>query len=157
MRDGLVQQVGEPIELYSHPANRFVAGFIGSPAMNFAPVKLMRVSGALWAANDGLRIKVPEGAASRLAALGDREAILGIRPEDLRVARDGEALDMDIEAVVEVVERLGSEVLLDVSVGSGQMVAAVDPNVRTKIHDRLRLALNPECLHFFDPESEAAI
>jgi multiple sugar transport system ATP-binding protein len=157
MRDGLVQQVGEPIELYNRPANRFVAGFIGSPAMNFAPVKLSRVNGTLWAANDGLRIKVPQEAASRLDSHSGRDAILGVRPEDLRVARDGEALDMSVEAVVEVVEQLGSEVLLDVSVGSGQMVAAVEPTVRAKLRDKLRLALNPERLHFFDPHSEAAI
>jgi len=157
MRDGLVQQVGEPIELYNRPANRFVAGFIGSPAMNFAPVKLSLVNGVLWAANDGLRIKVPEETASRLDPHGDREAILGVRPEDLRVAREGEAPDMSVDAVVEVVEQLGSEVLLDVSVGSSQMVAAVEPTVRAKIRDRLRLALNPEGLHFFDPRSEAAI
>src|SRR5205085_2323736 len=59
MKDGRVQQVGEPLELYNQPANRFVAGFIGSPAMNFANVTIGEESGALWAVNDGLRIRVP--------------------------------------------------------------------------------------------------
>jgi multiple sugar transport system ATP-binding protein len=158
MRDGLVQQVGEPLELYHRPANRFVASFIGSPAMNFAPVKLSRTQGALWATNESMRIKVPEETASRLAPRGDGEAILGVRPEDLRVALESEAIDMSFEARVEVVEQLGSEVLLDVSVGSGgQIIAAVEPTVRAKIRDKLRLALNPQRLHFFDPQTEAAI
>jgi multiple sugar transport system ATP-binding protein len=158
MRDGLVQQVGEPLELYHRPANRFVASFIGSPAMNFALVTLSRTNGALWAANESLRIKVPEETASRLGPRGDCEAILGVRPEDLRVAQDGEAPDMSLEGVVEVVEQLGSEALLDVSIGSGsQIIAAVEPTVRAKAHDKLRLALNPERMHFFDPRTETAM
>src|SRR6201981_4156065 len=67
MKDGFVQQVGEPLELYNTPANRFVAGFIGSPAMNFANVKVSEANGALWAANEGMRIKVPAEIAARLA------------------------------------------------------------------------------------------
>src|SRR6185437_2558809 len=66
MRDGLVQQVGEPLDLYNAPANRFVAGFIGSPAMNFATVRLSDADGALWASNDGIRIKLPAESAARL-------------------------------------------------------------------------------------------
>src|SRR5580700_10958577 len=65
MKDGLVQQVGEPLELYNEPANLFVAGFLGSPAMNFAPVKVEAENGGLWAAGDGLRIKVPAEIAGR--------------------------------------------------------------------------------------------
>src|SRR5713101_4904766 len=66
MKDGLVQQVGEPLELYNEPANLFVAGFLGSPAMNFATVKVSQEDGALWAANEGMRIKVPAEIAGRL-------------------------------------------------------------------------------------------
>jgi multiple sugar transport system ATP-binding protein len=156
MKDGRVQQVGEPIELYNRPANRFVAGFIGSPSMNFMTVRMSN-AGGLWAGNDGMRIKVPAGTAARLASYADREAVLGVRPEDLRVASSSDPADMAIDAAVEVVEQLGSEILLDVTVGSNQMVAAVEPTVRAKIGDKLRLALNPDRLHFFDPASEAAI
>jgi multiple sugar transport system ATP-binding protein len=157
MKDGLVQQVGEPIELYNQPANRFVAGFIGSPAMNFATVTLAEADGALWAANGGMRIKVPAASASRLARQAGRDAVLGVRPEDMRIATGADPVDMSLEAVVEVVEQLGSEILLDVTVGSTQMVAAVEPTVRAKVRDKLRLALNPERLHFFDPQTEAAM
>src|SRR5438874_8616035 len=117
MKDGWIQQVGEPLELYGRPAHRFVAGFLGSPAMNFATVKVNRNNGAIWAVNEGLRIKVPAEAAARLGRHAHDEVTMGIRPEDLRVANDADPLDMSIDVVVEVVERLGSEILLDVAIG----------------------------------------
>jgi multiple sugar transport system ATP-binding protein len=157
MKDGFVQQVGEPLELYNTPANRFVAGFIGSPAMNFAPVKVSEANGALWAASEGMRIKVPAEIAARLARYAGQECVLGVRPEDLRIANSADPPDLNIDAEVEVVEQLGPEILLDTKVGHTTMVAAVEPTVRAKVRDRLRLAVNPERLHFFDSASEAAI
>jgi len=157
MRDGLVQQVGEPLELYNEPANRFVAGFLGSPAMNFATVKVNQDNGAIWAANAGIQIKAPPEYANRLGRYVGQEVTLGIRPEDLHVASAADPTEFGFDVVVEVVEKLGSEILLDVAAGSDTMVASVEPNVRAKIHDRLRLALNPQGLHFFDMHSEAAI
>ena len=157
MRDGLVQQVGEPLDLYNAPANRFVAGFIGSPGMNFAAVRIAEEGGAFHAVGDGIRLKLPPAIAARLKAHAGSDVTLGIRPEDLRVSSGGDANGLGFDAVVEVVERLGSEILLDVKVGGGSMVAAVEPSVQTKIREQLRLALNPERLHFFDAQTEAAI
>jgi multiple sugar transport system ATP-binding protein len=157
MKDGLVQQVGEPLELYNDPANRFVAGFLGSPAMNFATVKVSQDNGAIWAANGGMQIKAPPECTDRLGRYVGKEVTLGIRPEDLRVASAADPTELGFDVVVEVVEKLGSEILLDVAVGSDTMVASVEPNIRANIHDRMRLALNPERLHFFDMQSEAAI
>jgi multiple sugar transport system ATP-binding protein len=157
MKDGFVQQVGEPLELYNEPANRFVAGFLGSPAMNFATVKLSQDNGSIWAANAGMQIKAPPHCADRLGRFIGQEVTLGIRPEDLHVASPADAPELGFDVVVEVVEKLGSEILLDVAVGSDTMVASVEPNVRANIHDRMRLALNPERLHFFDMSSEIAI
>jgi multiple sugar transport system ATP-binding protein len=157
MRDGVVQQVGEPLELYNEPANRFVAGFLGSPAMNFATVKVNQDNGAIWAANAGMQIKAPPEYADRLGRYVGQEVTLGIRPEDLHLASAADPTELAFDVVVEVVEKLGSEILLDVAAGPDTMVASVEPNVRAKIHDNLRLALNPERLHFFDMNSEAAI
>ncbi|HEV3395929.1 MAG TPA: sn-glycerol-3-phosphate ABC transporter ATP-binding protein UgpC [Xanthobacteraceae bacterium] len=157
MKDGFVQQVGEPLDLYNQPANRFVAGFIGSPAMNFATVNVSEANGALWAANEGMRIKVPAQIAGRVGRYVGQTSILGIRPEDLRIASSADPADLSFDAVVEVVEPLGSEILLDMAVGPAMMVAAVEPTVRAKVRDRLRLAVNPERLHFFDSTTEAAI
>jgi multiple sugar transport system ATP-binding protein len=157
MRDGWVQQVGDPMELYNEPANRFVAGFIGSPAMNFASVRIEAENGGLWAMGDGIRLKIPAAITDRLGAQAGKEVTFGIRPEDLRIANGSDPAEMSIEAAVEVIERLGSEILLDVAVGPGSMVAAVEPTVGAKVHEHLRLAVNPHRLHFFDTESEAAI
>jgi multiple sugar transport system ATP-binding protein len=157
MKDGVVQQVGEPLELYNEPANRFVAGFIGSPAMNFATVEMADAEGALWARHEGIRIKLPAELAGRLRCHVGENVTLGIRPEDLRVASGSDTADLSFDAVVEVIEKLGSQILLDVRVGPNTMVAAVEPTVKAKVHDRLRLALNPDRLYFFDRVSQAAI
>ncbi len=157
MRDGWVQQVGEPLELYNSPANRFVAGFIGSPAMNFATVTVTQADGALWAVNEGFRIKIPAQRADRLARHVGQPVTFGIRPENLHLASAADPADLTFDAVIEVVEKLGSEILLDMQVGPGMMVAAVEPTVRANIGDRLRLALDPDRLHFFDARSEAAL
>src|SRR5919109_102122 len=126
MKDGWIQQVGEPLELYSRPANKFVAGFIGSPAMNFADVAITGADGAMRAHNAGFGIDVPRELAPRLLPYADREVIVGIRPEDLRVANGSDPPGLCIDAVVEVVEKLGSEILLDLQVGGQSMVAAVE-------------------------------
>jgi multiple sugar transport system ATP-binding protein len=157
MKDGLVQQVGEPLELYNRPANKFVAGFIGSPAMNFATVTMTNGNGRVVAKNAGLEIEVPGREGERLLSHVGREVTLGIRPEDLHVARDGDPAGLTFNSKVEVVEQLGSEILLDVRVGDSSMVAAVDPTTRVKVQETMRLAMNPERLHFFDSKTDAAI
>jgi multiple sugar transport system ATP-binding protein len=157
MKDGLIQQVGEPLELYNSPANRYVAGFIGSPAMNFATVTITDAGGALYAENQAMRIRVPDHLAHAMAAQRGRPATLGIRPEDLRMANGQDSADIAFDAVVEVTEQLGSEVILDVKAAGGGLVASVEPTVRVKPQEQIRLALNPARLHFFDAESEAAI
>jgi multiple sugar transport system ATP-binding protein len=157
MKDGLVQQVGRPLELYNRPENKFVAGFIGSPAMNFAAVTMVDGNGVLMAQNGGLQIEVPAQHADRLRPHVGRQLTLGIRPEDLRIAGDGDVAGLIFSSRVEVVEQLGSEVLLDVRVGDDTMVAAVDPAVAVKADDTLSLAVNPARLHFFDAQSEKAI
>jgi multiple sugar transport system ATP-binding protein len=157
MKDGVVQQVGEPLELYNAPATKFVAGFLGSPAMNFARVTVGEREGALRATSEGLDVGVPPEAAERLRSYLGREVTLGIRPEDLHIASGADPQDFTFGALVEVVEKLGSEILLDLKVGRGAMVAAVEPTVRVAYGDKLRMALNPARLHFFDVQSEAAI
>jgi multiple sugar transport system ATP-binding protein len=157
MKDGLVQQVGEPLELYNQPANKFVAGFIGSPAMNFAKVTMMDGTGRLVAKNGGMEIEVPSQHVDRLRPQVGQQMTLGIRPEDLHVATSADPPGLTFNSKVEVVEQLGSEILLDVRVGEGTMVAAVDPAIRAKVQEQLRLAVNPERLHFFDDKTEAAI
>jgi len=157
MKDGVVQQVGEPLELYNTPANKFVAGFIGSPSMNFANVKVTEANGSLLAENAGLRIKLPAETAQRLRGHAGRDVTLGIRPEDITMATAADGDDLSFDATIEVVEQLGSEILLDMKVGDGVMVASVEPSMRVKVRDKLRLAMRPSRLHLFDAKTEAAI
>jgi multiple sugar transport system ATP-binding protein len=157
MKDGWVQQVGEPLELYGKPANRFVAGFIGSPAMNFADVTIVESNGGIWVESPGLRVKVGGDRTERLRAYKGQHLTLGVRPEDLQPATGADAPERIFDAVVEVVEPLGSEILLDVKAGGASMVARVDPSVRVKVHEPIRLSLAPERMHFFDLKTELAI
>jgi multiple sugar transport system ATP-binding protein len=157
MKDGLVQQVGEPLELYNTPTNRFVAGFIGSPAMNFADVTLIENAGKPVAEAPGLRIGLPEVLGARARGRAGRKATLGIRPEDIHVAGPADAPEYCFDSNVEVVEQLGPEILLDTRVGETIMVASIDPSVRVRPHEKLRLALRPDRLHLFDFDSEMAI
>jgi len=157
MKDGVVQQVGEPLELYHQPANKFVAGFLGSPAMNFARVTLTETNGSVVAENSGLRITLPNEAAQRLRGHVGRKVTLGVRPEDLTVADTADLHHPCFDAVIEVVEQLGSEILLDMKVGENAMVACVDPAVRVRVRDKLRIAMRPSRIHVFDAETEAAI
>ena len=157
MKDGVVQQVGEPLDLYNSPANRFVAGFIGSPAMNFATVTMANGDGRLTAKNAGFELEVPAAHVDRLRSHVGRQVTIGIRPEDLHVATDADPVGLTFPSKVEVIEQLGSEILLDVRAGTDMMVAAVEPTVRAKVDEQLRLAVNPARLHFFDAKTEAAI
>src|ERR1700738_3471596 len=114
MKDGVVQQVGEPLELYNQPANKFVAGFIGSPAMNFAAVTVTGGNGSLIAENAGLRINLPDETAQRLRSHIGHEVTLGVRPEDLTVAGTADLDHLCFDAVIEVVEQLGFGNLLGI-------------------------------------------
>ena len=157
MKDGVVQQVGEPLELYNTPANKFVAGFIGSPAMNFANVTVTEANGSLLAENEGMRIKLPDGDRAAPARPCRPRGHARRAPRGPHHGERGRCRRPRFDAVVEVVEQLGSEILLDMKVGDGMMVASVEPSVKVKVRDKLRLAMRPSRLHVFDAKTEAAI
>ena len=157
MKDGWVQQVGEPLELYNTPANRFVAGFIGSPAMNFADVNVVDRGGMMWIENPGMNVRVPDHLQARLKPHAGRPATLGIRPEDLHIATDADPADLTFTGEIEVLEQLGSEILLDMRAGNSTVVASVEPTLRARVRDKIKLGMNPARMHFFDAATEAAI
>src|SRR5438876_988141 len=113
--------------------------------------------GNLTAQGTGLRLGIPASLAGQLGPYKGQRVTLGVRPEDLRLATGADQAPFVFDAVVDVVEPLGSEILLDVKAGPNSLVARVDPTVRLKVHDPVRLAVNPERLHFFDMTSEKAI
>jgi multiple sugar transport system ATP-binding protein len=151
MKDGRVQQIGEPLEHYGRPANKFVAGYIGSPAMNFVEVSITAANGVLWAEAHGLRVRVPD----RIGPRAGSRVTLGVRPEALRLANGSD--DYSFPTEVDVVEPLGNEILLNFRAGGVAMVARVDPGTRVGAHESVRFALDPARVHFFDPQSEAAL
>ncbi len=144
MNAGILQQVGTPGEIYDHPANLFVAGFIGTPTMNFVPASISNGS----AKASGFEVKLPK----QLAA---GKGTLGFRPEAVtdRVADGGTSFEMKVD----VVERLGSDQFLYGSVGGDQVTARVDPRMNVSPGDRVKLGLDTRTLHFFDAESEQAL
>jgi len=161
MRDGLIQQVGDPHTIYNHPANVFVGGFIGTPPMNFVDVKVVK-NGGLWVIekSDGFKLKVPKELEPKIQPWVGKDLIFGIRPEDLydkiysMDASDGENV-MNVQ--VDIVEPLGSETQLHVLVGKTLMVAAVNPNTTAKEGQRIDLVIDISKMKAFDPESEKAI
>ena len=156
MKDGWVQQVGEPMEIYTRPQNKFVAGFIGSPAMNFIPVTIAEASGSLYCQANGLRVKAPAALQNRLGAYKGQTLTLGVRPEDLRVSSATDP-DTTFDAVVDVVEPLGAEILLDATVAGQSVVARVEPSVKARPHEKIRLSFVPERMHFFDNKTEQVV
>ena len=144
MRDGILQQVAPPRDIYENPANMYVAGFIGSPTMNFIPVT---VQGTTVKAS-GLELELPR-------APGVEKGTLGIRPEALTERpKEGHA---GLDLKVEVVEILGSDQFLYGTVGADAITARVDPNLKVEPGDRVRLGVDTRRLHLFDVESEKAI
>src|SRR5216683_1813987 len=141
MKDGYIQQVGEPLELYGKPANKFVAGFIGSPAMNFTEGVVGEEGGVVSVSNPGMRLGASPARTERLRAYKGQTVTIGLRPEDMHITTDGRT---GFDALVEVVEPLGSEILLDLKVGAHAMVARVDPTVRAKVHETIRFSVEPD-------------
>ncbi len=144
LRDGILQQVASPRDLYDHPANMYVAGFIGSPKMNFIPVTVHDRT----ARASGFEVRLP-------TAPGIERGMLGIRPEDLTVQLREDWPTVEIK--VEVLEVLGSDQYLYGKVGADDCTARVDPNLKVSVGDRVRLAVNVDRLHLFDRETERAV
>ena len=159
MKDGRIQQNDAPLNLYNHPVNQFVAGFIGSPSMNFIRGKLVREGGGLAFDEGNIKLPLPQAHADRLADHAEQEVTLGMRPEDIHdpdtMGRGVEAVE--IEAQVEVVEPMGNEVLLYLTTGISSFVARVDPKHMPTVEQRVRLAVEIDKAHFFDRETEVSL
>ncbi len=154
MKDGVVQQVGAPLELYDQPANIFVAGFLGSPTMNFVNCTLAR---------DGERVNLYTGdvrwpfslpTTVDLGALKGDGAVLGVRPEDITVAPKGQlAEDTCAPCTVEVVEHMGSINIIYVSVAGTRLIATMETAFEARSGDTACIAFNPNKAHLFSPET----
>ena len=142
MRAGRIEQTGAPLDLYDHPANTFVAEFIGSPAMNLFPAELLRSGDGVVAKLGAVRIALP----AQPAGPASQAVIIGIRPEHIRIAPKSEGF----EALVEMVEPLGAQVQLVTDLGGTKITVLFNERVLPPISSLLRLCASPEHVHVFD-------
>ncbi len=160
MRNGLIQQVGSPLDLYNHPANLFVAGFIGSPAMNFLDCSLSEENGNLFLQTSGFKFSLPEDLAGKAKTLNVKDFVFGVRPEDITKKGTGErsARNSDpVKAQVNVIETLGKETYLDITAGDDNMTAIISPNIKVSPEETIELEMNLDKIHLFHKESGEAI
>ena len=160
MKDGIIQQVAAPQELYDNPSNVFVAGFIGSPQMNFIDADIVEENGKINLVFGNQKVTLPEGKAAKLdkAYIGQK-VIMGIRPEDLYddEAYIAAAPDCTIDAEVTITEMMGAETYLYMDVEGKQCVARVNPRTTSKAGDKIRLAFDGNKIHIFDKDTEYAV
>jgi multiple sugar transport system ATP-binding protein len=160
MSAGLIQQVGSPLDLYNHPANLFVAGFIGSPAMNFLDCSLTEENGNLFVEASGFKISLPEDLAGKAKAAGTKEFLFGVRPEDITKRGTGERSGRKsdpLSARVNVIETLGKETYLDITTGDDTMTAVISPNIKVKLDDTIELDMNLDKIHLFKKDGGEAV
>jgi multiple sugar transport system ATP-binding protein len=163
MKDGFIQQVDSPANLYSKPCNTFVAGFMGSPQMNFIDAKIVDKGGAIVAefgeSGNRFSVELSEHKAEAAKPYVGKEVVMGIRPEHLHdeemflsVAKTG-----IVDAAVEVSEMMGAETYLYLTAAGVNMIARVSPRTTTKNGDKIKIAMDPTKVHLFDKETEKTI
>lgn len=159
MKDGILQQIGTPSELYDSPHNQFVAGFIGSPSMNFFDATVRGSNGGMVFDTGTFQLPVPPDSVETLRKRNDEKYVVGIRPEDIYdAAYQAPGIDSaQIQAQVDVVEPMGSEIYLNLVTGDKTFVARVDPRSSARAGNDVGLAFNVNKLHIFDKKTEAAI
>jgi len=162
MKDGIIQQVDSPQALYERPQNLFVAGFIGSPPMNFINARVEKRGQDTYLLFGKEQIKLPEGKAKKLEGTDyyGKEVILGIRPEDIHdePAYIEQMPDNVVDATVSVVEMLGSETLLYMTISDGtDITAKVNPRTKARTNDAIKVVFDANKIHLFDKETERVI
>jgi len=155
MKDGLIQEIGGPLEVYNNPVNLFVAGFIGSPMMNFFPAKLVTKEGKLCIDGESFQLAVPESRVANYRPYEGKEVIFGIRPNDIydRVHAPGHVKGSYMKATVDVIEPLGSEIHLNVTSGKHNFIAVVDVQTQVRMHQEVELAVDLNKMHLFEKEA----
>lgn len=159
MKDGVICQIGNPITVYENPRNRFVAGFIGSPPMNFLEGKIEAQNGDYYFHDRGIKLRILPQNNERIERYVSRDVIFGIRPEDIydRIFAQDARPEFTITATVEVVEPIGSEIYLFLNAGRNSFVARVNNQDTAAPNQDVQVVFDMSKAHFFDPVSEEAI
>jgi len=161
MKDGIIQQVASPQEIYNNPTNVFVAGFIGSPQMNFMDAKVEEKAGKIVVTFGDNTIALPEEKGQNLKKLGyvGKEVIMGIRPENIGDSEKFVAAHKDsvVESLVEVTEHMGAETYIYLANGGNNFVARVEGTSLVQVGNRINVAFNENKIHIFDKETERTV
>jgi multiple sugar transport system ATP-binding protein len=158
MKDGWIQQVGTPLDIYNRPANRFVASFMGAPAMNFIDVELIEEADVVSARVKDFRLGLAPEQAAVLRKHGAQLVTLGVRPEHIRLGAPSGDAGGSFDGVVAVTEQLGSELVIAVNVADTTIMASrIAPETEIGPHASVRMSVDRRALQFFDRKTEAAI
>jgi multiple sugar transport system ATP-binding protein len=160
MKDGIVQQIDSAMELYNRPINIFVAGFIGSPAMNFIPCRLHEEESSIFIDTGDFKIILSDSIVSKIRLTDEKELVFGLRPEHIYKKDPDHKSSNDrptITAMVNVVEPLGKEIYLDLSTGQNKLKALLNAEIDVEPHRNIDLVLNMDKAHLFSKESGNAI
>jgi multiple sugar transport system ATP-binding protein len=153
MQHGILQQLATPQEIYDHPVNQFVAGFIGSPAMNFLSGHLRRSERGIDLTVDTAELPLPPNLADRLAHRVDQPVVAGLRPEAITRPNGANQLNLPVE----VVEPMGSDVYVTFRIGTQTLTGRFDPRHHPRAGESEAVSLSLEHAHFFDPETGLAL
>jgi multiple sugar transport system ATP-binding protein len=156
MRDGAIEQVGPPMEVYRNPINRYVAGFMGNPEMNFIDGTVTQDAEGFVLSGRGFELQMPDARADALAVRVGQEVVVGIRPEELTVRPGGPSM-ATVDAVVDIVEPLGSRLLAYALVANASVVADLDASQQPKPGETVRFWLDPARVHTFDKATGVAL
>jgi multiple sugar transport system ATP-binding protein len=155
MKDGFIQQIGSPLYLYNYPENKFVAGFIGSPPMNFLAVKVLEEGGLILLDEGSFKIKPDPSHIDYLKNCVGKEVFFGIRPEDLDYIENDQPNNFSVN--ITVVEPLGADIHLWLSTGTQALVARTAPDHTFNVGDSVKFVPRMEKARYFDRESERAL
>jgi len=159
MKDGVIHQIDTPLKVYNHPANLFVAGFIGSPAINLVNGKIISQANALAFDGGDFVLSLTPNQQELLKGYLNRKIIMGIRPEDMYDARFDSMAEApsEFQALVDLVEPLGNEYHVSLATKGNQFTARFDPKELPRMGETLAITVDMSRAHFFDPESEASL
>ncbi|MCL2062788.1 MAG: sn-glycerol-3-phosphate ABC transporter ATP-binding protein UgpC [Candidatus Cloacimonetes bacterium] len=164
MKDGIINQIDSPLKIYNYPVNMFVAGFIGSPAMNFIKGELVAENKKLYLVfidkgNESQKIPLPDDLNIKLNNYPHKEIIFGIRPEDIYDSRYSSMAEyaIELDAICELVEPLGNEYIVYLKLNDSTITARFDPKILPEINKPLRITFDMSKGHFFDVETKNSI
>jgi len=159
MKEGIINQVADPITLYDNPVNKFVAGFIGSPPMNFMDGKIVKKEDKFFFDEGNFTVKIKDDMRQKLESYIDKEIIFGIRPENVhdKLFVQYASPEDTITATCEVIEPMGAEVFLYLNSGKHTFVARVEGHNKPAINQDMELVLEMSRAHFFDPSTEKIV